>query len=100
MILSHAHYHVFDHLKLLLTLSSHFKLDRSSVQVYLQFLVFDYSFTSYQASIHSKYRLPVQSVDVSRCDHVTSQGLASLIDGQSFLQKINAADSLHVSWYS
>uniref|UniRef100_M8CBW5 F-box/LRR-repeat protein 15-like leucin rich repeat domain-containing protein n=1 Tax=Aegilops tauschii TaxID=37682 RepID=M8CBW5_AEGTA len=35
------------------------------------------------------------SVDVSRCDHVTSQGLASLIDGHSFLQKLYAADSLH-----
>lgn len=37
----------------------------------------------------------LQSVDVSRCDHVTSEGLASLIDGHSFLQKLNAADSLH-----
>ncbi|KAI4987546.1 hypothetical protein ZWY2020_020346 [Hordeum vulgare] len=37
----------------------------------------------------------LQSVDVSRCNHVTSQGLASLIDGHSFLQKLNAADSLH-----
>jgi F-box/leucine-rich repeat protein 2/20 len=37
----------------------------------------------------------LQSVDVSRCDHVTSQGLASLIDGHNFLQKLNAADSLH-----
>ncbi|VAI28539.1 unnamed protein product [Triticum turgidum subsp. durum] len=37
----------------------------------------------------------LQSVDVSRCDHVTSQGLASLIDGHSFLQKLYAADSLH-----
>lgn len=38
---------------------------------------------------------PLQSIDVSRCDHVTSHGLASLIDGHSFLQKINVGDSLH-----
>ncbi|RLN30346.1 hypothetical protein C2845_PM05G15490 [Panicum miliaceum] len=37
----------------------------------------------------------LQSVDVSRCDHVTYQGLASLIDGRKFLQKLHAADCLH-----
>ncbi|NP_001333165.1 F-box/LRR-repeat protein 3 [Zea mays] len=37
----------------------------------------------------------LQSVDVSRCDHVTSHGLASLIDGRNFLQKLYAADCLH-----
>ncbi|CAL4982855.1 unnamed protein product [Urochloa decumbens] len=37
----------------------------------------------------------LQSIDVSRCPHVTSRGLASLIDGQRFIQKINAAHSLH-----
>uniref|UniRef100_A0A804RDE4 F-box/LRR-repeat protein 15-like leucin rich repeat domain-containing protein n=1 Tax=Zea mays TaxID=4577 RepID=A0A804RDE4_MAIZE len=37
----------------------------------------------------------LQSVDVSRCDHVTSEGLASLIDGRNFLQKLYAADCLH-----
>ncbi|CAM0949633.1 unnamed protein product [Alopecurus aequalis] len=37
----------------------------------------------------------LQSVDVSRCNHVTSEGLASLIDGHKSLQKISAADSLH-----
>jgi hypothetical protein len=41
--------------------------------------------------------LSLQSVDVSRCNHVTSEGLASLIDGHNSLQKISAADSLHVS---
>ncbi|WVZ50025.1 hypothetical protein U9M48_001324 [Paspalum notatum var. saurae] len=37
----------------------------------------------------------LQSIDVSRCHHVTSQGLASLIEGQRFIQKIYAGDSLH-----
>ncbi|CAN6361238.1 unnamed protein product [Urochloa humidicola] len=37
----------------------------------------------------------LQSVDVSRCDHVTYQGLASLMDGRKFLQKLYAADCLH-----
>ncbi|KAF8765889.1 hypothetical protein HU200_008057 [Digitaria exilis] len=37
----------------------------------------------------------LQSIDVSRCHHVTSQGIASLIDSQRFIQKINAGDSLH-----
>ncbi|GJN25783.1 hypothetical protein PR202_gb13656 [Eleusine coracana subsp. coracana] len=36
----------------------------------------------------------LQSIDVSRCDHVTSQGLASLVVGHNFIQKINAAHSL------
>ncbi|KAK3120669.1 hypothetical protein QOZ80_9AG0691710 [Eleusine coracana subsp. coracana] len=36
----------------------------------------------------------LQSIDVSRCDHVTAQGLTSLIAGHNFLQKINAAHSL------
>ncbi|KAL5224659.1 hypothetical protein ABZP36_011298 [Zizania latifolia] len=35
------------------------------------------------------------SVDVSRSDHVTTKGLASLVDGHNFLQKLNAADCLH-----
>lgn len=35
---------------------------------------------------------------MSRCDHVTYQGLASLIDGRNFLQKLHAADCLHVSF--
>jgi hypothetical protein len=29
---------------------------------------------------------------------VTSRGLASLMDGRKFLQKLHAADCLHVSW--
>ncbi|CAD6252656.1 unnamed protein product [Miscanthus lutarioriparius] len=37
----------------------------------------------------------LQSIDVSRCHHVSSLGLASLIDSQRFLRKINAAHSLH-----
>ncbi|KAL6653739.1 hypothetical protein ACP70R_008663 [Stipagrostis hirtigluma subsp. patula] len=37
----------------------------------------------------------LQSIDLSRCDHVTSQGLASLIESQSFLQKINVGHTLH-----
>jgi F-box/leucine-rich repeat protein 2/20 len=37
----------------------------------------------------------LQSIDVSRCHHVTSQGLALLIDSQRFIQKINAGHSLH-----
>ncbi|CAO2150007.1 unnamed protein product [Urochloa humidicola] len=37
----------------------------------------------------------LQSIDVSRCPHVTSRGLASLIDSQRFIQKISAAHSLH-----
>jgi len=48
--------------------------------------------------IPSKKLLLFQSVDVSRCDHVTYHGLASLIDGRKFLQKLHAADCLHVSW--
>jgi len=38
-----------------------------------------------------------QSIDVSRCHHVTSQGLALLIDSQRVIRKINAGHSLHVS---
>ncbi|CAN6381971.1 unnamed protein product [Urochloa humidicola] len=37
----------------------------------------------------------LQSIDVSRCPHVTSHGLASLIDGQRFIRKINAGHCLH-----
>ncbi|XP_066338546.1 F-box/LRR-repeat protein 3-like [Miscanthus floridulus] len=37
----------------------------------------------------------LQSIDISRCNHVSSLGLASLIDGQRFLQKINVGHSLH-----
>uniref|UniRef100_J3NE16 F-box/LRR-repeat protein 15-like leucin rich repeat domain-containing protein n=2 Tax=Oryza brachyantha TaxID=4533 RepID=J3NE16_ORYBR len=43
----------------------------------------------------SKGSSSLKRVDVSRCDHVTSQGLASLLEGHNFLQKLNAADSLH-----
>ncbi|KAK3136736.1 hypothetical protein QOZ80_5BG0441650 [Eleusine coracana subsp. coracana] len=43
----------------------------------------------------SKGSNSLQSVDVSRCDHVTSQGLASLVDGRNFFQKLYAADCLH-----
>ncbi|TKV94372.2 hypothetical protein SEVIR_9G289800v4 [Setaria viridis] len=37
----------------------------------------------------------LKSIDVSRCPHVTSEGLASLIVSQRFIQKINAGHSLH-----
>nr|TKV94369.1 hypothetical protein SEVIR_9G289800v2 [Setaria viridis] len=40
----------------------------------------------------------LKSIDVSRCPHVTSEGLASLIVSQRFIQKINAGHSLHVPW--
>jgi F-box/leucine-rich repeat protein 2/20 len=42
----------------------------------------------------SKGSNSLQSIDVSRCDHVTSRGLASLMDGRKFLQKLHAADCL------
>ncbi|PWZ25934.1 F-box/LRR-repeat protein 3 [Zea mays] len=37
----------------------------------------------------------LQSIDVARCHHVSSLGLASLMDGQRSLRKINVAHSLH-----
>ncbi|XP_062202323.1 F-box/LRR-repeat protein 3-like isoform X1 [Phragmites australis] len=66
------------------------------VQHHWQLNVFEVlTFDLFKASIHSNYLLLFQTVDVSRCDHVTSQGLASLIHGHNFLQKLHAADCLH-----
>ncbi|OEL33796.1 F-box/LRR-repeat protein 3 [Dichanthelium oligosanthes] len=56
------------------------------------------TFDLFETLIPSKKLLLFQSVDVSRCDHVSYQGLASLIDGRNFLKKLHAADCLHVSW--
>ena len=62
----------------------------------IRFVYYDAFFNVFLCLLHFQPHL-FQSIDVSRCHHVTSQGLALLIDSQRFIRKINARHSLHVS---